>query len=123
MAILGYSERRACRLLEMNRWTYRRPTVPVKGAELRQRLCELAEARRRFGSPRLTVLLNREGWAVNHKRPSHLRAVLSGSTGPGQSRSLDFMSDVLLNGRRARLLTIADGWGRSCPHTSKWIIR
>jgi putative transposase len=32
------------------------------------RLRELAEARRRFGYRRLQVLLQREGWQVNHKR-------------------------------------------------------
>ncbi len=32
------------------------------------RLRELAEARRRFGYRRLQILLEREGWQVNHKR-------------------------------------------------------
>lgn len=32
------------------------------------RLRELAEARRRFGYRRLQILLQREGWQVNHKR-------------------------------------------------------
>jgi hypothetical protein len=32
------------------------------------RLRELAEVRRRFGYRRLQVLLQREGWQVNHKR-------------------------------------------------------
>lgn len=35
---------------------------------LRVRLRELAEARRRFGYRRLQILLQREGWQVNHKR-------------------------------------------------------
>ena len=37
-------------------------------AKLRERLRELAAERRRFGYRRLTVLLQREGWKVNHKR-------------------------------------------------------
>lgn len=45
----GYSQRRACRLLAMNRRTFRRPVTPDKDEKLR----ELAEMRRRFGSPRL----------------------------------------------------------------------
>ena len=36
--------------------------------ELRERLRSLAAERRRFGYRRLTVLLRREGWAVNPKR-------------------------------------------------------
>jgi transposase InsO family protein len=35
---------------------------------LRVRLRELAEERRLLGSPRLHILLRREGWTVNHKR-------------------------------------------------------
>ena len=35
---------------------------------LRLRLKELAYARPRYGYRRLTILLQREGWPVNHKR-------------------------------------------------------
>nr|WP_254894550.1 IS3 family transposase [Chromobacterium haemolyticum] len=45
----------------------RRQTLD-RNAELRQRLCELVQERRRFGSLRLHVMLQREGWQVNHKR-------------------------------------------------------
>ena len=64
----GYSERRACKLMDMNRRTYRRMPAPDRNAALTIRLKELAEERRRFGSPRLLTLLRREGWVVNHKR-------------------------------------------------------
>ena len=121
--------------MEMNRRTYRRPPPPDGDVQLRKRLRELAEARRRFGSPRMTILLNREGWAINNKRVervyreeglslrmkrrrkrcSHLRVVMPGPTGPDQRWSLDFVSDALLNGRRLRLLTLVDVWDRSCP--------
>jgi len=37
-------------------------------APLRMRLRELAEVRRRYGYRRLTALLQREGWTMNHKR-------------------------------------------------------
>ncbi|QOZ83762.1 MULTISPECIES: IS3 family transposase [Chromobacterium] len=39
----------------------------IHNAALRVRLRELADRRRRFGSPRLHSLLRREGWP-NHKR-------------------------------------------------------
>jgi len=121
--------------MALNRRTFRRPSAPDGDTELRKRLRELAETRKRFGSPRMTILLNREGWAINHKRVervyreeglslrlkrrrkrcSHLRVVMPGPTGPDQRWSLDFVSDTLFNGRRLRLLTVVDAWDRSCP--------
>ena len=131
----GYSERRACQLMEMNRRTFRRPPSPDPDASLRARLRELAEERRRFGSPRLHILLRREGMAVNHKRVervyreeglslrlkrrrkriSHLRVATPGPTGPNQQWAMDFMSDCLMNGRRLRMLTVIDLFDRRCP--------
>ncbi len=61
----GHSERRACKLMDIKRRAYRRVPVPDRNAALRIRLKELAEERRRFGSPRLLMLLRREGWVVN----------------------------------------------------------
>ena len=62
------SERRACRLVGMERtsWRYQPRKRRLEG--LRERLRSLAGERRRFGYRRLTVMLRREGWAVNHKR-------------------------------------------------------
>lgn len=131
----GYSERRACQLMDMNRRTYRRPVKPDRDAELRRRLRELAEERRRFGSPRLHILLRREGLVVNHKRvervyreeglslrlrrrrkrPSHLRVVAPGPTESNQHWAMDFVSDSLDNGRRIRVLTVVDLWDRRSP--------
>jgi len=39
---------------------------------LRQRLRELAGERKRFGSPRLHIMLRREGLVVNHKRTERI---------------------------------------------------
>ena len=64
----GYPERRACKLMDMNRRTYRRVPIPDRNSTLRIRLKELAEERRRFGSTRLLMLLRRDGWVVNHMR-------------------------------------------------------
>jgi putative transposase len=118
-----------------NRRTFRRPSAPDGDSELRKRLRELAEMFRRFGSPRMTILLNREDWAINHKRVervyreeglslrlkrrrkrcSHLQVVMPGSTGPEQRWSLEFVSDTLLNDRRLRLFTVVDAWYRTRP--------
>lgn len=63
----GLSQRRACRLAELNlsTWQYRARRKEPPG--LRERLKELAAERRRFGYRRLHALLRREGWRVNHK--------------------------------------------------------
>ena len=68
-AAVQISERRACGLMLVIRGTCRYTAV-IRQAndELRQKLRELAMARRRFGYRRLHALLRREGLAVNHKR-------------------------------------------------------
>jgi putative transposase len=62
------SQRRACGLMELHRATCRYSPRRGEDRQLRTRLRELAEMRRRFGYRRLQVLLQREGWQVNHKR-------------------------------------------------------
>ena len=63
IAAHGYSERRACSLIELNRRTYRRSLAPDPNADLRVRLRELAEERRRFGRLRLTsCCAGKAGW-------------------------------------------------------------
>ena len=63
---LGLSERRSCRGLGVGRSLLQYVPRPDRNATLRVRLKELAGAHRRFGGPRLHVLLKREGWVVNH---------------------------------------------------------
>ncbi len=61
-------QRRACRLVGIQRssYYYRRRSDPQ--TELRVRLKDLAGGRVRYGYRRLHVLLKREGWQINHKR-------------------------------------------------------
>lgn len=40
----------------------------ARDGTLRNRIRELARERQRFGRLRLTVLLRREGWMINHKK-------------------------------------------------------
>ena len=64
MAAHGFSQRHACRLIEVDPKTVRR--VPMADApEIRRRLRELAGERRRFGYRRLGILLAREGITMN----------------------------------------------------------
>ena len=69
---LGLSERRACLLtgISPSVYLYR----PKQGDDdvLRRRMRELAWERKRFGSPRLHIMLKREGLVVNHKRTERI---------------------------------------------------
>ena len=61
------SERRACRLANLNlsTWQYKGRSTERRG--LRARVKSLAYERRRFGYRRIHAVLRREGWQVNHK--------------------------------------------------------
>lgn len=127
----SYSERRACRLVQLGRSSFQYSPRPDQNQELRQRLKELAEQRRRFGCRRLYVLLRREGYEVNHKRVerlyreeglilkkrkrkriSHMRLVLPSATRPNDQWAMDFVTDTLFDGRRVRALAIIDQFTR-----------
>ena len=64
----GYSQRRACSLIGLDRKTYRYASRRPADEAIRKRLRELASERRRFGYRRLHILLRREGIEVNHKK-------------------------------------------------------
>lgn len=129
------SERRACTIVGLCRSSCRYQAVPKNDEEIRSRLRELAEQRRKFGAPRLHTMLRREGYLINHKRTerlyreeglslrmknrkkriSHLRVVMDEPERINQHWSMDFVSDSLYNGRRFRVLTIVDDFSRECP--------
>ena len=127
------SQRRACGLMELYRATCRYRRRRGADQRLRVRLRELAEARRRFGYRRLQILLQREGWQVNHKRVyrlyveeklalrrkrgrkrSTVRQPLPEAVAANQVWSVDFMTDALSSGRRFRTLNIVDDYTREC---------
>ena len=62
------NESRACGLVGITRWINQYQSRRDPQDQLRQRLRELAGNRPRYGYRRLTVMLRREGWMVNHKR-------------------------------------------------------
>jgi putative transposase len=129
----GLSERRACRWVELARSTKRRVLASSDDDSLRQRLCELARRRQRFGYRRLTALLRREGEAVNPKRiyrlyreeklglrrlrRQHSARRLSAAEKKlaervNQRWALDFVSDTLATGQTFRVLTVIDEYTR-----------
>jgi putative transposase len=69
---LGLSERKACLLVNISASVYRYRPKEGNDAALRQRLRELAGQSKRFGSPRLHIMLKREGLVINHKRTERI---------------------------------------------------
>jgi len=130
----GLSQRRACRLMGWDRSSMRYQRRRPDDTALRQRLCELAAQRRRFGYRRLGWLLVREGRMLNHKKLYRLyreeqlmlrrrrgrkrargtRMPLAVPTAINQRWSLDFVADALSDGRRFRILNVVDDFSREC---------
>jgi putative transposase len=130
----GFGITRACGLVGISRSLYgyrsRRP-VP---AGLRERICELAGEKRRYGYRRIHILLRREGWQVNRKRTYRLyreaglavrrrkrkriglfeRKPLPKPSAVNRSWSMDFVADGLIDGRKLRCLAIVDDYSREC---------
>jgi putative transposase len=95
------------------------------------RICDLAKSRVRYGYCRISILLRREGWRVNHKRVCRLyrdkilslrlkrsRRHVSAAQRERQPAalrsnerwSMDFVSDALFEGRWLRALTVVDAF-------------
>ena len=125
------SESRASRVMSLARSTKRYKLKENSlNKEIRKKLRELSEKKKRFGSPRLHHLLLREGYKVNHKRTERLynleglnlrgrkrrrkaykseaRVSLSSPTRGNQYWAMDFVSDQLVSGQRWRCLTVID---------------
>lgn len=60
-SVMGLSERRACQIISADQKTIRYRSCRPPEVELRSRLRDLANERRRFGYRRLFILLRREG--------------------------------------------------------------
>ena len=70
------SERRACRLLDQPRATQRRAIPEVNAdAALSEAILKLVNDLPRVGYRKMTVLLQNQGWVVNHKRVRRVRRV------------------------------------------------
>ena len=130
------SIRRACSVLQFRRSSYHYKSRRPSQAGLRKRIREIAETRVRYGYRRIHVLLEREGWHVNHKRvyrlyveeglqirnkrpkrkvAAKLRADRHPPTSPNQVWSADFLSDRLFDRSKIRILAIVDAFTKLSP--------
>ena len=138
MGELGVPERRACRVLGQHRSTQRRlPTTPDDEAALRADIVALATEFGRYGYRRITALLERAGWLVNHKRVERIwrqEGLKVPMKQPKRGRlwlgdgsclrlrpehqnhvwSYDFVEDRTHDGRKLRMLNIIDEFTREC---------
>lgn len=131
----GLSQRRACGLVTVSRTVmHYKPKLDELNNKLEQRLKALAEKHRRYGHPRLHVLIRREGLMVNHKRTERIyrpegltlkirrrkkfaavvRVALPAASRPNERWAMDFIQDSLWSGRRFRTLSIVDTYTREC---------
>jgi transposase InsO family protein len=135
---LGISERRACRILAHPRTTQRYRSVQRDDeALLTDAVVRLASRFGRYGYRRITALLQREGWCVNHKRVERIwrreglkvpvkqpkRGRLWSSDGsivrlrpkrPNHVWAYDFVELRTHDGRKVRLLNVIDEFTREC---------
>ena len=68
MVCYEISERRVCGVLSLSRSCCRCQSRADEQAALRIRIKDLAYARVSYGYRRIHILLQREGWRINHKR-------------------------------------------------------
>ena len=128
----GVSERRALGLVGLHR-SVRHYERQRDDGELRERLKTLAGTRPRWGYRRLHILLAREGVRVNWKRVYRVyreegltvrrrrrkRIAVPRQPMPIPSQmnerwSMDFVHDMLHDGRRIRMLNVVDDCTREC---------
>ena len=135
---LGVSERRACRVLRQPRSTqWYTPTVPEDEAALTEAVVQLAGGFGRYGYRRITALLRREGWTVNHKRVERIwrrEGLKVPSRQPKRGRlwlndgscvrlrplhrnhvwAYDIVATRTHDGRAVRILVVLDEFTREC---------
>lgn len=128
------SERRACELAGQHRSAQRYRSCKAEIPGLRDALVHQARERPRFGYKRLTTMLRRSGFPVNHKRIYRLYTQLGlavrrkrrkrASQAPRMARpaaarqqdcwSMDFLTDSMADGRAMRVFAAVDDYSRRC---------
>lgn len=141
-AVLGLSEQRACGIVNADRTMIRYQSRRPPETELRTKIRDLANERKRFGYRRLFILLRQggepsginriyrlyrdEGLSVRkrqaRRRAAGTRAPILVEAKANARWSLDFVHDQFASGHRFRVLNIVDDVTREClaaiPDTS-----
>lgn len=136
--VFQVSERRVCRALGQPRSTQRYSGKAAEDEDiLVERIVALASQYGRYGYRRITAMLQREGWKVNHKRVERLwrqeglrvprkqpkRGRLWLNDGsclrlrpeyPHHVWSYDFVAERTHDGRSFRILNVIDEYTREC---------
>ncbi len=128
------SERRACETAGADRSMVRYQSKRGDDATLRDAIKRVSAERKRFGYRRIHVMVEREGFHVNHKKLRRIyreeglqvrkrggRKRALGTRRPmivpeaiNQRWSLDFVSDAFTDGRRLRIFAVVDDYSREC---------
>jgi len=128
----GLSRRRACGVFGLSRSVYDYQPKPSEDGQVIETLLSLAEQFPRYGFGKLFSLLRRQQPTWNHKRvyrvycalklnlrrkgkrrlPSRHPEKLSVPMAANMCWSVDFMSDVLMNGQRFRTFNVLDDFNR-----------
>lgn len=124
---------RACRVLLFEPKTFRYRSRKPDQAALEKRIRDICETRVRYGYRRVHVMLQREGWDVNHKKvhriynelglqlrnktpkrrvKAKLRDDRAPATGTHDVWAMDFVHDQLAAGPKIRILTVIDTYSR-----------
>lgn len=130
----GLSERRSCRLVELERKSYRYEPRAREPDLMAEKIKELAMRYPRFGYRRIWAMLRRAGEMVNikrvhrwwkrlklqlaRKRPKRQRVVIEEmapkAVRPNQVWTYDFVFDQVVSGRKLKMLTLVDECTREC---------
>ncbi len=135
MLNFNLSQRRACKVLSFSRSTIR--YEPRKSNELLiKKLRELAVKYPRYGSPRLAILIRKNGFYANHKKIERLCRIegltlkrrkknrikivriptpMIHSTVANYVWGMDFVHDKFIDGNKFRCFTIVDHLSKECP--------
>lgn len=126
--------RKSCSLTDISRSGYYYKEKPDNDSEIRKKIKELSEKKKRYGCPRLHFLLRKAGFLINHKRTERIyreeklqirkkKRIKRQQRGEfklpvierkNQIWNTDFIFDALVDSRKLKNMPILDLFGRRC---------
>jgi len=68
----GLSERKACKITEINRCSYRYTSIKPDDSDIRSEIKKIAGENKRYKTPRIYIMLSRSGFTINHKKTERI---------------------------------------------------